>query len=100
MSQPIDRTHSYAADPAAQWLFGRAGTYGLEVITDLQQSSPASVDVRQGVISVRDGMEFPRLQWWVSRAIALTELGPAVVPDFLPVRQAGAVILPFLRRPW
>ncbi len=100
VAQSIDWTYSYSSDPAAQWLFDRVRSYGLDVVTDFNQNRPVRVDLVKGLLKVRPDMEFPLLHWWISRAIALTQLGPDLIPDLIPVRRASQVVVPLLRRPW
>ena len=100
MAQPIDWNSSYRNDPAAAWLFERVRTYGLDCVTDPTQKLPVRVELNNGLIKVRPGQDFGPLQWWVSRAVALTQLGPALVPDLIPVYRADNVVVPLLRRPW
>lgn len=100
MAQPIDWTHSYRSDPAAQWLFERVRAYGLDVIEDADQPRPVNVELLRGLIGVRPGMDFGPLQWWVCRAVALTQLGPGLIPDIVPaVRRTVDNVVPILRRP-
>lgn len=102
MAQPLDwdYNHSYRSNPAARWLFDRVETnYGLEIVTDPRQTSPVRVSLPRGVIALKPDMEFPRLHWWVCRAVALTELGPDLIPDLIPVQRTDNVV-PILRRPW